>query len=662
MEITKNRAVMLVSLGALLGLGGLGWSLAGRQGPLEATTDDGPAAATHRVSRRTLEGRDSEAASGPCSLRPGTRMAYDVVTRTHTTLDMGSIMDDVRIDGAGLSAKATAMEQEAVRRWHVDLEVVARVTDGSTVWAAHIDAEATEVAGQGSQPAAEALANAFLVRVEPQCGIREFGWRSDGDLAAAQDQQQLLAGLQWLAPAEGERSWSGTSFDTLGRYHGAYAMADGGSITGRAVSYREPFGQALGAELPTLEVAASTIEVEPRVGEWFASLSNARELVIAMRGEPIGRVRGSVVARRAEPGQWQPAVELEDGGWSWGLLLGQRVPRTTEKAEASSKLAGVPVGDAVSQYLAMIHEGRSSVDTVAHLTEWLRANPEGTGELVAMLRAGAFEGEQSGSAGLFLALGKANTPAAGGALVGIITGADDSMAHKISAAHALSKVEAPTVEMVDAVVAVIERDDIHPMERGSLAMALGGFASRNEARAPELARQARDQIQGWLDAPSDTQALSGSLLAAGNAGHDDLAGAIEPYLEHSDPQIRQRAAHAMRHMSPEQAYPRLASRTDDEDGSVRASAFETAAEVSRANGIAPPEDMVDAAIGQLDEGATPREQQALLGLLGEAAGRGHDGAHAVLQQHFEDELRSDTRDTERLRALGRHAGTRWVAE
>jgi hypothetical protein len=114
MEITKNRAprrvVTLASLGVLMGLGGLGWSLARHEGSTEATANDVSRAAAPRPARRALEDRDSEAASGPCSLPPGTRMAYDVATRSHTTIDMGPIMDDVRIDGAGLSAKATAMD------------------------------------------------------------------------------------------------------------------------------------------------------------------------------------------------------------------------------------------------------------------------------------------------------------------------------------------------------------------------------------------------------------------------------------------------------------------------------------------------------------------------------------------------------------------------
>lgn len=215
------------------------------------------------------------------------------------------------------------------------------------------------------------------------------------------------------------------------------------------------------------------------------------------------------------------------------------------------------------------------------------------------------------------------------------------MGHKISAAHAVSKIEAPTEAMIDAVVAVAERGDIHAMERGSLAMTLGTFAHDNAERAPQLAHKARQRIEGWLLDPADEDELAGSLLAAGNTGHDDLAGAIGGYLDHDDPQIRQRAAHAMRHMSPEEAYPRLASRMDDEDPVVRASAIETMTQVSRARGAAPPEEVVDSAIDALDLQTAAREQEALLGLLGEAAERGNEGAQAVLEQRQQGERRTD---------------------
>lgn len=659
---TTTRTTILAFATLGLALGTAAW-LEHAPGPgIEA--DEGSSSSAPRA-RRGLEGGADD---GPCTFEAGARMAYDVVTRAHDRIDMSPLMEGVQIQGADLAAQPTQMDQHASRAWHVELEAIATTDDGTTVLAAHIDADDTHLVSEaggrrqeGSQPPPEALGETFLVRVDRRCSIKDFGWRSEGDLAAAHDQQRLLAGLGWLAPRRDEASWTGTLLDPLGRVHVGFA-AQGPRVSGRAVSYRETFGRAQGGERPQVEVVDSSIEVEPRAGEWLGSLSSARTLAMSMQGISLGTMESAVDARRAQPGPWRPEVSLDDGGWTWGLLLGQVSPRHVAQAQRSSALASVSVDEALAEYLARVHDGRSSAETVAYLCEWLRANPEGAGELVELLRAGAFEGEQSGSAGLFLALGKANTPQAADALLSIIDGPSDSMGHKISAAHALSKVESPTEAMMQAVVAVAERDDIHPVERGSLAMTLGTFASRNAERAPELAAAARDRIGGWLAEPGDTQELAGSLLAAGNTGHDELIPSIQPYLEHDDPQIRQRAARAMRHMSPEEAYPRLAPCMDDEDPTVRASAIETMARMSRATGVAPPESTVDVAIEQLDLRVPAREQKALLSLLGEASQHGNAGAQAVLQQHLADELYRGERDLGKLRALGAHTHARWSAE
>lgn len=608
--------------------------------------------------RALLAGRSD--GEGPCSFAPGARMAYEVTTRSHNRIDMGPLMEGVRVQGAELNAKPTQMDQQAERRWHVDLEAIARAEDGSTVLAARIDAEPTRVGDQGTQPPLPELGDTFLVRLDPRCRIDEFGWRSDGELDAARDQQRLLTGLSWLAPRDGEPSYAGTLVGPMGRYHAGFTVGDR-AVTGRVVDMREPFGTVAGQEPPAFEVLASSIEVVPAAGEWLGSLSSSRTVRMSMYGIPMGEVESTVSARHAEPGDFRPEVSLDDGGWTWGLLLG-----TSKGADVDDRvvreLVGVPAREAVDRYLAQVGEGVNSAKAARQLAEWLRANPEGAGELVAMLRAGAFDEDALASSGVFMALAKADTPQATAALVGIVQGEGDRGAHKVSAAHALSMVSSPTAAMVDVIVAQTQRTDLDPSTRGSLAMTLGAFAKRHAARDPELAAMAREEIAGWLAAPADERALTDSLLAAGNAGHDELAPAIEPYLEHADPEVRRWASYSMRHMSPQEAYPRLSTRLGDDDATVRASAIETMTRVSRNHDVAPPEAVVDVAIEQLDMEAPQREHKALLALLGEASRRGNEGAQAVLRQHLDDELSTGAPDVDKLRALGRHTNVRWTAE
>lgn len=620
----------------------------------------GPAGSPERGSVAVAPGGD-----GPCAFAPGTSMAYEVTTRTRTEIDMAPLMSQVRVDAAPLTAEATAMDQRGSRSWRVDLEGVARGADGSAVLAARIEAGPTEIDGQGPVPPSASLSETFLVRVNARCNIRDFAWRSDADPAATRDQQRLMSGLGYLAPQGDERSYGGGLFDVIGRFYASFSVADDGALSGRAVMYREPFGRSHGSVRPAFEVVGSAIDVERRSGQWFASLRRTRDLTLTMHDEAIGRLRGSVTARSVAPAGWRASVDLDDGGWTWGLMLAEgAAPATVAAAEpgAQSQLGGVAVDDAVDRYLEQIRERGSSIDAIPYLVDWLQANPEGAGQLVAALRSGQFDGEQRGAAGLFLALSIANTEQSRAALLGILDDPGYHGGHKISAAQALANIEAPTEAMVDAIAALIDDPELDEMTRGALAMSLGTFANHNLERAPELAEVARERLQAELrDAGGDPR-LGASLLAAGNAGHDDLAPAIEPYLDHEDPEMRQRAAHALRHMSPDTAYPRLSAVMTDDDGAVRAIAIETATAVSRAHGAAPPAAVVEHAVSRLDLTTAKREQKALLDLLGQAASHGDDHADAALRQHFEEELTASDRDLGKLQALGRHTNTRWTAK
>lgn len=665
MDKSKNRKYLaLLAALAVVGAGGV-WMLQDRDEG--ATLSHGLESAAH--PGMSWWGNDSRATEddGPCRFATGQRMAYDVETHSHTTLDMAPLMEDVRLGASSsLTAQSTAIDQAASRRWHLELEAVARATDGSSVLAARIEAEPTRLSGTidpraQAQPPAEALAETFLVRMDPQCNIREFGWRHDGDLRASRDQQQLLAGLSYRAPVDGERSYGGLLFDAVGRYYAQYDALGDGRITGRAVDYREPFGEVTGGMAPRFDVTASTIEITPGSGEWFASLDNTRALTLSMHDHEIGQLDSSVRAQRVEPDDWRAAVELRDDGWVWGLLLDQPRSGSGEHGPRQSELVGVSVEDAIAQYRALFAAQGSSARARPYLVEWLQANPEGAGEVLAMLRAGAFADEDGVESSLFLALAKADTSPATGALLEILRGTEDHREHKIAAAFAFSSASSPSADMLDAMVAATN-SDVDAITRSSLAMSLGSFASRHAERAPELAAQASAQIEGWLADPADDRELAGSLLAAGNAGRDELVAAIDPYFDHEDPQIRQRAAHALRHMSEEEAYPRLLEGMGDDDEAVRAQAVETATAVSRARASALPEGIVDEAIERLDLQAPKREQQALLGLLGQAAHRGSEVAAEMLEQHFVDELDGERRDLDKLRALGRQTGPSWKAE
>lgn len=594
-----------------------------------------------------------------CAFVPGTRMRYDVVSETIVEMDFSRLKEDVEVgDGSQVDVAASPAEAHRIeRRWQLDLVAVA-LDEGRSVLAARIEDQGVEVeAGAGAvQGPSPALSDVFLIRVDERCGIREFGWRSDGDLEAAREQQLLASGLGFVAPRDTSEasSYGGTNFDATGRYAANYRYEDG-RLAGEAVSYALANGVGRGAPIG-VEILASMIEVELGAGVWFESLHNERDLEMTFNTRTFGSHFRSTKARRVAAGEFTAVVDLGDGGWSWGVLSSKQRDAALQFDES---LRDMPLADALARYRELVAAGGVG-EYGGMLRDWLRANPEHTGELVAMLRAGEFANEQVARSGLFFALGSANTAQAKSALVDILREWPETR-HQIAAAHALSMVEQPTSEMLELVAAAASREDLHTVERGSMALALGAVANSSQAQSPEIAAQARGQIRDWLETPSGDEQISHALLAAGNAGHDELAAEVGMYIDHESPKIRKDAAQALRQMSPEQAYPHLEQALADEDRSVRVSALEAAASVARSGDRAPSEALVELASERLAD-AEQLEQRAAISLLGEAAKRGDARADEVLRDHLRAQLSAEQRDAEKLAALGRTMPGHWKAD
>jgi hypothetical protein len=594
-----------------------------------------------------------------CSFTPGEQMAYEVETQTEVAVDMAKLSEQVDVDAAKqVEVNATPAEAHRVdRRWTIELVAVDRDDDGSSVLAARIEDRGMQVsvAGGSAPKSSASLADTFLIRVDARCGIREFGWRTEGDLDGAREQQLLATALGFVAPthADAAHGYGATSFDSTGRYMAKFEYEDG-QLSGEAVSYA--LGTSVGRGAPVeVNVLASTIAIELAADAWFESLTNERDLEFTLGGRGFASHFQSTRASRVEAGNFAPRIELGDGGWSWGIL-GPK-PRDAS-LDFDQSLRDVAIDDALARYRELVATGKLG-EYGSMLRDWLRANPEQTGELLAMLRDGEFEGEQVARSGLFYALGSANTEQAKSALVDILREWPE-VRHQISAAHALSMVQQPTPAMVELVAAGARSEDLQAIERGSMALALGTLANTSEAHNPELAGQARAEIRGWLTTPSDDEQLGHALAAAGNAGHDELAADVGMYFDHESPTVRKHAAHAMRQMSPDEAYPHLEHAFADEDQVVRTTALATATSIARHNDRAPTEAMIGLAAESLAD-AAQAEQRAAIALLGEAAKRGDEQADTLLRDHLREQLASDDRNPDRLAAIGRSMSGHWQA-
>ena len=576
-------------------------------------------------------------------------MAYDVRVAVKSRLDSAPMAGGLKVS-PDLTPRVSVKDANDEVQWHVDLESLGAASDGSTVLAAQLIDRGTST----SPTPGSSVGETFLVRLGSRCDVREFAWRSEGDLAIAKQQQQMLSGLGWLAPREGERRWSGSLLDSLGRLKTTFEQEDD-LVRGQVMGVVEIFGS--GPEDTEFEVAKSSIEIVPRAGEWLDSLSVELSVGIVAFGRPMGSLESSLHATRVDPGSWTPAVSSSTEGWTWGLLLDQADIKSSTKAK-DSKLAGVPLENVMKDYFALLgEEGKPAARSM--LVEWLQANPAGALEVLEQLQSGRFGDDKIAASGVIGALGQAQTRQAGEALVALVDGKTDTR-YTILATWSLTRVENPTKAMVAAMTAVADRNGLAPEIRSTVQLSLGAFAQSNAERSPEVAAMAREQIEGWLANPADTDDLASSLLAAGNAGHDEMLPAIEPHLDHEDPNIRKNATRALRRMSPEESYPRLTSRMSDENSTVRASAIEAMMTVSKNRGAPIPEPAVGTAIDRLDAGAVQREHKVLLSLLGHASNNGSKNAKAALEQRFERARRDD--DASELRELGQYANNRWTAQ
>lgn len=587
---------------------------------------------------------------GLCRFEPGARMAYEVETQTEADLDVSRAADQAQTVQV---AASSATKYHRSRHWRLELVALAHDDPDSSLLAARIDDRGLEVySGEATGTAADpALAQTFLIRVDPRCAILEFGWREGAALEPTHQQQVLADGLGFWAPERLSKagSYAGHSFDGAGRYAADYRYQDG-QIQGEVTSFSLGEGEQRGVPV-AVELLTSKIEVELHAGAWFETLTYERDLEFVLAGEPFGDHFQATKAERVEAGEFAGRVDLDDGGWRFGRVA---APQREPSEAFDPKLRELSIDDVLVSYRDLVEGGQ--LREYGHLLrDWLRANPEQTGSLLARLREGAFDGEQVARSGLFYALGSANTEEAKAALVDILR-EWPSVSQQLSAAHALAMVEQPNQDMLDLLSAATLRADLHPIERSSMALALGGLAGEGHKNT-ELAEAARGQLGEWLAQPADAAQISHGLLAVGNAGHDGLASAVDPYFAHEDPQIRRQATRAVRGMSPDEAFPRLERALADEDERVRTSALDIAANVARLHDARPDSELVEFASQSLD--ASTAESRAAISLLGQAAEHGDERAGELLRQRLHAQLDSEARDPAKLAALGQSTPGHW---
>ncbi|MCA9701129.1 MAG: hypothetical protein KC431_26640 [Myxococcales bacterium] len=214
---TSRLRIGLITLAALTGASILAWQGAE---PAAGEVDEHANADAVGLARRTGLGVTT-AMGGPCSFVPGTRMAYEVRSRTRVELQPGSLAGGIDVgSGPGQVVASPTINRDIERDWGLELEALALDAEGTSTLAARIEDRGIR-SFEGEAPSASpALSDTFLIRVDARCGLVEFGWRDDGDLDGAREQQIMVGGLGFVAPATlGELTrYAAPAFDLNGRY------------------------------------------------------------------------------------------------------------------------------------------------------------------------------------------------------------------------------------------------------------------------------------------------------------------------------------------------------------------------------------------------------------------------------------------------------------
>lgn len=604
------------------------------------------------------------AAPGRCGLPVGAVFSIEATDTSEIHADLGPIARRITLSGPGGAGVAAGAERMQVRhRWRLDARVVEARPDGSRVLRARLAGVTTEDAsGKAMDDPLGDVTRPFLMRVDAGCRLVEFAWRRDADRFGVHNQQSLVASLGW---SRGDTSrYSVSCFDVVGRY-GALLEERDGVITGRRVDYLQVFSS--GSSDRKVTIPRSTLRVERDGGPWFRRLASSQTLAYAYRGIDFGTVDSTVRAERRPKAMPVPdAPPPSDAGWVWGLLLEQarRAELAPKREQVGDSLRTTSLPDALKWYLSMVSSKEvNPADWVTYMRDWLRAHPEAIPKLLAMIRAGELDEHGLALTGIFLAMRLADTPQTRAALLDVFRDVEGfPLGHRLDAARELAFSERLPPGFTAELLAATEAAQTG-FDRGALKLTTGMLVEAQSQRNPAAVQPVVDAMQNWLRSPGDDrEGLLQSLQAVGNAGHDELASAVDAHLHGEDPKLRRFAAQAMRNMSPSVVHPLLAAAYASENSpGVRVSILDALLQ-SSAKGQSPlPVAVVQLVVDRIADPVAPPEYRQQVDFLGQAANAGNADATTALKAEFDAQLKQKKKDAGKLQALGQHVNTRWSA-
>ena len=618
---TSPASRRLLSVGALAlpiaGAGALWLSSAPARSPVAvATTATAvPTAAAPVVQR--------------CAWEPGQRASY---AGSHL-LDSSFHLDASPAIAQLAQGEVPEQKSHISTAWVLDMEV-AEVDDGGFATAAMRfrsfrmkESEADEAV---SVPGIEAP---FLVRLSPQCGVEDFGRRSDQDLDTAFQQQQTIASFQWRHATDGQTRYDARERDSMGEFTAHYERREAGPLRRTRHSFDSLYGSHPRNEAPLGRASGpgQTIEVGSEL--WFASIEQDETLSLTLHGKPLATMalRGRIM-HAPPPPTTVALADVKQPGWVWGWLLGSHHPRIEKDggAKVDPGLARMSVSQMLEQYTRML--GGDDVNKyVDFLASWVRSNPQRLGELLSALRDRRFP-EKYGHSAVFLALARAGTPEARAALLSITDGRGWSGADRKRAALAL--VEAGSLpETLEKTL----RDGAR-REPDVYASVLGQAIRMQHDRDPAAAGRMRETLAGLLSGAGTSATQAQMLTAVRNSAEPGFVPQVQTFTRSADVDVRIDAYEALGSMPVGSTDGDFASALQGEtDARARAAMVRAYASQATVQGGASPAVLAaaEAALGTESNGDVKGE---LVALVGDAALKNDPAARSALESAYRSEL------------------------
>lgn len=580
-----------------------------------------------------------------CTFTEGHSAAYSWELSVDEQLDPStqnkliSSTGSVQTQQAGVHKKALALKGTTQGR--LELALVGE-REGAYVLAASVS-----VTGHQGSKALNPIEKSpiVLIRVEKNCQVRDFGWRTDASEQAVLHTQTLLSDLSWALPRPDERT-STTLLHNSGIARASFER-QGALIVGRLSGFER-------MHVPGEKtIAKSRVVVRPSATGWFEGLSSTSSMRASFG--PSGKWKSSISieARRVQGDTPQPPeiAALEDPGWRWGHLFG--AVTFGGEPDIHNELVGDPLEDVMERFFEMLDGSSNPAERITMLIAWMRANPDQIPMLVELIKQNAFANPFGARAELFYALGSANTPATRAALMQIMNNEGMSNFHA-DAAQSMGR-SYPVPPEFESWLVTQASSPGKAWRRGELTLTVGLVARTQRAHNPELSARLTDVIEGWFEQPPIDMSTTDLIAAANNTGDGRFIDHLVPLTHSDDPRTSQLAVNALGQMPYEQVVPEIRKLYTSKDATSAQRTGLLAGLLMREEFPGADAELVQATSSGLSTQTNESELLITLKYLSQAAAAGDAGAQRAIDDLFVQELTRKPPRFEVIKILGQLA-------